>query len=61
VSVRSTRGVTLCLSAFARLAVQDGDPERAALLLGAAEGLRRRAGLRAWPAMRSGSDEPLAS
>ena len=59
VSVRSTRDVTLCLSAFAWLALRDGDPERAALLMGAAEGLRRRAGLRAWPAMRSGSDEPI--
>jgi hypothetical protein len=59
VSVRSTRDVTLCLSAFAWLAFRDGDPERAALLMGAAEGLRRRAGLRAWPAMRSGSDEPI--
>ena len=29
-----------------------GDPGRAALLAGAAEGLRRRAGLGAWPMLR---------
>jgi predicted ATPase len=45
----SARNVSLCLAAFAQLAFQDGDPEQAARLLGAAEGLRRRAGLRAWP------------
>ena len=49
----STGSVALCLVAFARLAVAAGDPERAALLVGAAEGLRRRVGLRAWPALRS--------
>jgi hypothetical protein len=30
----------------------EGDPQQAALLAGAAEGLRRRAGLRAWPMVR---------
>jgi hypothetical protein len=49
-----THGVTLCLAAFARLAFVEGDPERAALLAGAAEGLRRRVGLRAWPTLRRG-------
>jgi len=47
-----TRNVSLCLVAYARLALATGDPERAALLAGAAEGLRRRAGLGAWPMLR---------
>jgi tetratricopeptide (TPR) repeat protein len=52
-----TRNVTLCLVAFARLALAAGDPERAALLTGAVEGLRHRAGLGAWPMLRSGEAE----
>jgi hypothetical protein len=47
-----TRNVSLCLVACAGLALAAGDPERAALLEGAAEGLRRRAGLGAWPMLR---------
>jgi hypothetical protein len=39
---RSTPFVTLCLAGYAQLAFADGDPDRAALLEGAAEGLRRR-------------------
>jgi predicted ATPase len=54
VEAHSTNSVTLCLIAFARLAFAGGDPERAALLAGAAEGLRRRLGLRAWPMLRNG-------
>ncbi len=53
-AARSTRSVTLCLAALARWALVAGDPERAALVAGAAEGLRRRAGLRAWPMLRQG-------
>ena len=53
-AARSTRSVTLCLAALARWALVVGDPERAALVAGAAEGLRRRAGLRAWPMERQG-------
>ena len=52
-----TSSVTLCLFAFARLALAEGDPGRAALLAAAAEGLRRRAGLRAWPVLRRGEAE----
>ena len=37
-----------------------GDPERAALLAGAADGLRRRAGLRAWPMLRPGEADLVA-
>jgi predicted ATPase len=47
--IHSTRNLTLCLTACAQLAFEEGDPERAALLAGATDGLRRRAGLRAWP------------
>jgi tetratricopeptide (TPR) repeat protein len=51
---RNTRNVTMCLAALAQLAFAEGDPERAALLAGAAEGLRGRAGLRTWPVLRRG-------
>ena len=44
--------MSLCLVAYAQLALAAGDPGRAALLAGAAEGLRRRAGLGAWPMLR---------
>jgi predicted ATPase len=60
VAAHSTRGVTLCLTAFARLAFVAGDPGRAALLLGAAEGLRARVGLRAWPLLRRDEAELAA-
>jgi hypothetical protein len=46
--------VSLCLFGFARLALAEGDPERAARLAGAADRLRRRVGLRAWPMLRRG-------
>ena len=52
--------MTLCLAAYAQLAFADGDPERAALLEGAAEGLRRRVGLRAWPQLRRVEAELVA-
>jgi predicted ATPase len=52
VAGRSTAVVTLCLSGYAWLAFAEGDPERAAQLAGAAEGLRRRVGQRAWPHLR---------
>jgi hypothetical protein len=51
-AARSTSFVTLCLAGYAWLAFADGDPDRAALLEGAAEGLRRRVGLSAWPHLR---------
>ncbi|HVD27848.1 MAG TPA: hypothetical protein VNC79_05030, partial [Mycobacteriales bacterium] len=59
-AAHSTRGVTLCLTAFARLAFVEGDPERAALLTGAVDGLRRRVGLRPWPLMRRDENELVA-
>jgi predicted ATPase/class 3 adenylate cyclase len=51
-AIRIIRNVTLCLTAFAQLAFAEGDPERAALLAGAAEGLRGRAGFSTWPMVR---------
>ena len=60
VAVHSTRSVTLCLAAFARWALTAGDPKRAALVAGAAEGLRRRAGLRTWPILRPGEADLVA-
>jgi tetratricopeptide (TPR) repeat protein len=54
VALRVSRNVALCLAAFARLALAEGDPERAALAAGAADGLRQRAGLRAWPIRGAG-------
>jgi hypothetical protein len=59
-AAHSTRSVTLCLAAFARWALMAGDPERAALMAGAAEGLRRRAGLRTWPMWRQGEADLVA-
>jgi predicted ATPase/class 3 adenylate cyclase len=59
-AAHSTRSVTLCLAAFAQLAFAEGDPGRAALLAGAAEGLRRRVGLRSLVALRQGEAELVA-
>jgi hypothetical protein len=59
-SANITSSVALCLIAFARLALADGDPGRAALLAAATAGLRRRAGLQAWPVLRRGEAELMA-
>src|SRR5262245_53275857 len=59
-AAHSTPLVTLCLAAFARLAFVEGDAERAALVAGAADGLRGRVGLRAWPSRRRGEAELVA-
>jgi predicted ATPase len=59
-AAHSTHGVTLCLAGFAGLALVEGDAERAALVAGAAEGLRRRASLRVWPLRRRLEAELLA-
>jgi tetratricopeptide (TPR) repeat protein len=53
----STLTVTFSLVASARLALAEGDTPRAALALGAADGLRRQAGLRAWPSTRRDESE----
>ena len=52
--------VPLCMAAFARLAFAEGNQDRAALLAGAADGLRRRVGLRAWPMLRRGEADLAA-
>ena len=59
-AAHSTPLVSLRLVGFARLALAEGDPERAARLAGAADGLRRRVGLRAWPMLRRGEAELVA-
>ena len=59
-AIRISRNVTRCLAAFAQLAFAEGDPERAALLAGAAEGLRRRAGFSTWPTVRRGEAQLAA-
>ena len=59
-AAHSTRSVTLCLTAFARLALVEGDRQRAALLAGAAEGLRGRVGLRALLLLRREEAELVA-
>ena len=54
--------VTLTYSiAAAHLALAEGDARGAATALGAAEGLRRRAGLAAWPTARRGEAELITS
>jgi len=50
---RSTLTATFCLVAFARLALARNDGRSAAVALGAVAGLRERAGLLAWPMVRS--------
>ncbi len=59
-AAHSTRSVTLCLTAFAQWALMAGDPQRAALVAAATEGLRRRAGLRTWPILRRGEADLVA-
>jgi ATP/maltotriose-dependent transcriptional regulator MalT len=56
-SANITSSMALGLIAFARLALAEGDPGRAALLAAAAEGLRKRAGLQVWPVQRRGEAE----
>jgi tetratricopeptide (TPR) repeat protein len=60
VAARSVQFVCQCLAAFARLAIAEGDPGQAALLEGAAHGLRRRVGLHAWPMLRQAETELVA-
>ena len=59
-ATHSTHTVTLCLVGFVRLAFSEGEVEWAARLTGAAEGLRRRAGLKVWPPLRRGEAELVA-
>ena len=50
---KSANNVAVSLDAFAQLAIQQDDWEQAARVAGAADGLRRRAGIRPWPALRA--------
>jgi len=50
----STLTVTFALVAFGHLALANGDVRGAATALGAVDGLRKRAGLLAWPLTRRG-------
>jgi predicted ATPase len=59
-ATRSTPFIILCVAARAWLALAEGDPERAALLEGAADGLRRRVGLPTWPLLRQLEAELVA-
>jgi ATP/maltotriose-dependent transcriptional regulator MalT len=56
-AARSTPWTTLSLAAHARLAFATGDARRAARLAGAAQGLRWRVGLQAWPIVRRSEAE----
>jgi predicted ATPase len=56
----NTQLVTLCLAVFGRLAFVTGNPGQAAVLAGAAEGLRRRVGLWVWPSHRRTEAELVA-
>ena len=53
----STVNLTFSLVAAALLALVERAPSRAAMALGAADGLRRRSGLKAWPSVRRGEAE----
>ena len=59
-AIHINRNMALCLVAFARLAFAEGGPEQAALLAGAAAGLRQRARRRAWPVLRPGEADLVA-
>jgi hypothetical protein len=56
----STLTVTFSLVTAAQLALAEGDARRAAVALGAADGLRHRAGLKAWPSTRRAEEELVA-
>jgi predicted ATPase/class 3 adenylate cyclase len=45
-------GTAFCLEGMAAVALAEGDAKKAAVALGAAEGLRERTGIEAWPVVR---------
>ena len=57
----STQGLTFALVAYARLVLADGDAREAATAVGAADALRERAGMPAWPSMRRAEAELVSS
>jgi predicted ATPase/DNA-binding SARP family transcriptional activator/uncharacterized protein HemY len=60
-SLQYPRGIAVCLEAFAGVAVAEGNPERAARLLGAAALLRETGGGLPWPADRADNERNLAA
>ena len=58
-AAHSIRNLALILAAYSELALARGDMERAVLLMGAAEGCRRRGGQRSWPMLRRGEEDAL--
>jgi predicted ATPase len=56
-----TLTVTFALVAHAQVVLAKGEPSQAAMALGAAEGLRTRAGLRVWPIARRTESDLAAS
>lgn len=52
--VVNTQTISFTLVAYAQLMLAQGDAARAAVALGAAENVRTRAGIRAWPSLREG-------
>ena len=52
--------LSFALIAYAELTLAEADTRRAAMALGAADGLRKRAGLRAWPLIRHSESELIA-
>jgi tetratricopeptide (TPR) repeat protein len=59
-AARSTQWTALSLAGHARLALANGNTRRAALLAGAAQGLRLRVGLQAWPMLRPSEADLVA-
>ena len=57
---RSALTLSFTLIAYAELAFVEADNRRAAMALGAADGLRKRAGLRAWPLIRQSESDLIA-
>ena len=58
--LRTTRYMTVCLAAYAQLAVAKGAFDQAALLAGAAAGFRARAGVSTWPVHRRAEAQLVA-
>ena len=57
VSGMSTATIARTLTAYAWLALADGDPEHATVEAGATSGLHERAGVRMWPSLRQSETE----
>jgi predicted ATPase len=58
--MNTIRTTSQFLTGYSHLALASGDADRAALLAGAAEGLRSRVGIRPWPMQRRGEGALIA-